>query len=86
MKNIILTVNNGLKTKFNANQVKYKKTFLKAKKLDIDLNNTNIFIKTNFGFDNQPFFAKVSFIQYKSKITGKLTESITLLPYLKAIK
>jgi hypothetical protein len=86
MKNIILTVNNGLKTKFNPNIVKYKKTFVQAKKLGIDLNNTNVFIKTNFGFDSQPFYAKVSFIQYKSKITGKLTESITLLPYLKAIK
>jgi hypothetical protein len=86
MKNIILNVNNGLKTKFNANQVKYKKTFLQAKKLGIDLNNTNVFIKTTFGFNNQPFFAKVCFIQYKSKFTGKLTESITLIPYLKAIK
>ncbi len=86
MNNIILTVNNGLKTKFNSNQVKYKKTFLQAKKLGINLNNTNVFIKTTFGFDSQPFFAKVSFIQYKSKFTGKLTESITLLPYLKALK
>jgi hypothetical protein len=86
MQNIILTVNNGLKTKFNANQVKYKKTFLQAKKLGIDLNNTNLFIKTTFGFDNQPFFAKVSFIQYKSKINNKITESVSLVPYLKAIK
>lgn len=45
MKNLILKANNGLKTKFNTEVIKFKKTFKKAEKLGIDLNNTNEFFK-----------------------------------------
>lgn len=78
MNNIILTIQNGLRTKFDASQVKFKKTFAKAKKHGIDLNDTTLFIKKD------AFYYKVSFVSGVYKSTGKYWEDLILLPFLKS--
>ena len=76
MKNKFLNANKGLKTKFDASKVKFKSTFNRAKKLGVDLNNTTEWIKK----DNTIY--KISFISYKSKVTGRYTEVLDLLPMI----
>lgn len=78
MKNLILLANNGLKTKFDASQVKFKKTFKQAEKLGVDLNNTNQYFKKD------GIVWKVSFVSgnYSKKLGGKYFESIQLHPFL----
>jgi hypothetical protein len=84
MENLISTANEGLKTNFDVTQVKFKKTFLDAKKLGIDLNSTTNYIKRD------GFVWKVSFISgnytgnHSSK--GRYFESIQLIPWLKLKK
>jgi len=77
MKNIIQTANNGLKTKFDASKVKFKKTFANAKKLGVDLNDTMVFIKKD------GFVWKVSFVTGNYSRTGRYFESVQLLPYIR---
>ena len=80
MKNLILTANEGLKTKFDASQVRFKKTFKQAERLGINLNNTTQFIKKD------GFIWKISFISGKYEgnhsAKGRYFESVQLLPWL----
>jgi hypothetical protein len=81
MYNIILTANNGLKTKFDARQVRFKKTFAAAKKSGVDLNNTTAFIKRD------GFVWKVSVVsgRYSKKLGGHYFEVFSLIPWLKLV-
>lgn len=78
MKNIILTAQNGLRTQFDASQIKFKKTFKKAKKLGIELNKTTEFIKKD------GIIWKIHFI--KGNYKGRYWEEIYLIPYLELKK
>jgi DNA replicative helicase MCM subunit Mcm2 (Cdc46/Mcm family) len=82
MKNLILTANNGLKTKFDASQIRFSKTFADAKKAGVDLNNTNIFFKKD------GFVWKVSVVsgRHSKKLGGHYFESFSLLPWLRLQK
>jgi len=78
MKNLILTANEGLKTKFDAKNIKFKKTFKAAEKAGVDLNNTNLFFKKD------GVIWKVSVIsgKYSKKLGGHYFESFSLIPWL----
>lgn len=78
--NLIKQANDGLITKFDTSIIKYKNTFKQAEKLGVDLNNTN------YCFKKDGFVWGISFIGYKSKVTGRYTEIINLLPLVRLKK
>ena len=71
-----LTIQTGLKTKFNSNEVKFQKTFKEAQKLGINLNNTTEIIKKD------GLYQLVSFTSgtYSKKLGGRYWERISLIP------
>ena len=71
-------VNDGLKTKLDISNLKYKKTFKEAKKLGIDLMNTNKFFKKN----NWIFLVSVTSYTHR----GIYREKVNILPYLQLKK
>lgn len=79
MKNIILSANNGLKTKFDASNIKFKKTLQAAKKEGIDLNNTTQFIKRG----GHVYKISVICAHYSKHLGGRYYESFSLIPWLK---
>lgn len=78
MNNLILLANNGLKTKFDASVVRFKKTFKEAEKLGVDLNNTTQYFKRD------GIVWKVSFVSGRlpKRLGGKYFEMIQLYPEL----
>jgi hypothetical protein len=82
MKNLILTANNGLKTKFDASKIRFKKTFVAAKKVGVDLKNTNTFFKKD------GYVWKVSVVsgRHSKELGGHYFESFSLLPWLRLKK
>lgn len=75
MKNSKLIAQRGLNTKFNASQVKFKKTFAAAKAKGVDLRNTTEMFKKD------GIIWAISFDAYKS-ITGHYTERFALHPFI----
>ena len=74
--NFIKNINDGLKIKLDVSNLKLKSTFAKAKKLGIDLNNTNKFFKK----DGCVYIVITTAFKYKSD--GKYRESVSVYPYL----
>lgn len=75
--NFIKNINDGLKTKLDVNNLKFKSTFAKAKKLGVDLENTTKFFKK----DGWIYLVSVSAFKYKCD--GKYRESVSVHPFLK---
>ena len=75
--NFIKNINDGLKTKLDVSNLKFKSTFAKAKKLGVDLENTTKFFKK----DGWIYLVSVSAFKYKSD--GKYRESVSVYPFLK---
>lgn len=76
---IILKASNGLKTKLDVSGLKYKKTFLEAKrKHGIDLNNTNKMFKK----DGTIWLVSVMRIKHSD---GKTREYVNVYPFLNLI-
>lgn len=73
---IILNDSNGLKTKLDVSGLKFKKTFLEAKKMGIDLNNTNKMFKE----DGVVYL--ISIQAFKYKFDGRYRETVNVYPYL----
>lgn len=74
----ILNIQNGLRTKFNASNIRFKKTFKEAEKLGVDLNDATEVVKK----DGQ--YQKVVFVSgFRSKhLGGRYCEKIYLLPIM----
>lgn len=74
---IILRASNGLKTKLDVSGLRFKNTFLKAKKeYGIDLNDTNNMFKKN------GTIWTISIIAMKYNSDGIYRESVHVYPYL----
>lgn len=76
-KNFIKNINDGLKTKLDTTNLKFKSTFAKAKKLGVDLENTTKFFKKD------GWIYLVSVTAFKYKCDGKYRESVSVHPFLK---
>ena len=74
--NFIKNINDGLKTKLEVSNLKFKSTFLKAKKLGVDLENTTKFFKKDGGI----YLVSVSAFKYKCD--GRYRESVSVHPFL----
>lgn len=74
--NFIKNINDGLKTKLDVTDLKFKSTFKKAKKLGIDLKNSTKFFKK----DNWIYMISITAFRYKSD--GRYRESVNVHPYL----
>lgn len=78
----ILEIQNGLKTKFDTSNIKFKKTIKDfKKKYKIDANNTNQYIKKD------GYYWKIYFISgyYSKKLGGRYFEEINMYPVYKAL-
>lgn len=75
LPNFIKNINDGLTTKLDVSNLKFKSTFLKAKKLGIDLSTTNKFFKKN----GMIYLVTVQGFKYSD---GKYRESVNVHPFL----
>lgn len=75
--NFIKKINDGLKTKLDVTNLKFKKTFKDAEKLGVDLNTTNKFFKKD------GWIYSVSVTAFKYKTDGRYRETVNVMPYLK---
>ncbi len=76
-----LKIQTGLRTKFNSNEVKFKKTFKDAQKLGVDLNNTTEIIKKD-GLYQMVLFTSGT---YSKSLGGRYWERISLIPLKKTL-
>lgn len=75
--NFIKNINDGLKTKLDISNLKFKKTFAEAKKLGVDLQNTTKFFKK----DGWIYIVSVNAFKYKCD--GKYRETVSVHPFIK---
>jgi hypothetical protein len=78
--NFIKNINDGLKTKLDVSNLKFKSTFAKAKKLGVDLENTTKFFKKD------GCIYLVSITAFKYECDGKYRETVTFHPFLQLKK
>lgn len=74
--NFIKDINDGLKTKLDTSNLKFKSTFAKAKKLGVDLENTTKFFKKS------GWVYLVSVTAFKYKCDGRYRETVNVYPFL----
>lgn len=75
--NFIKNINDGLKTKLDVSNLKFKKTFSDAKKLGVDLNETTKFFKKG------GWIYLVSITAFKYNCDGRYRETVRVHPFLK---